>query len=60
MKRIDALKDKLTAAKAELTIRYRQYNAARRGLDRVLNNIIKLEKKIADLENLPKQPAQLQ
>ena len=49
MKRIDALKDKLTAAKAERTIRYRQYNAAERGLDRVLNNIKELEKKIANL-----------
>ena len=46
MKRIDALKDKLTAAKAELTIRYRQYNAARRGLERVLKNIKELGKKI--------------
>ena len=31
MKRIDALKGKLKAAKAELTIRYRQFNAAQRG-----------------------------
>ena len=46
MKKIDALKSKLKAAKSELTIRYRQFNAARRGLDRVLKNINELEKKI--------------
>ena len=46
MKRIDALKGKLKAAKAELTIRYRQFNAAQRGLMRVLHNINQLEKKI--------------
>ena len=46
MKRIDALKGKLKAAKAELTIRYRQFNAAQRGLARVLKNIDELEKKI--------------
>ena len=46
MKRIDALKGKLKAAKAELTIRYRQFNAAQRGLIRVLKNIENLEKKI--------------
>ena len=46
MKRIDALKDKLRAAKAELTIRRRQFNAAQRGLLRVLTNIDELEKKI--------------
>ena len=46
MKRIDTLKDKLRAAQAELTIRRRQYNAAERGLVRVLKNIADLEKKI--------------
>ena len=46
MKRIDALKSKLKAAEAELTIRYRQFNAAQRGLARVLKNIDELEKKI--------------
>ena len=46
MKRIDALKSKLKAAEAELTIRYRQYNAAKRGLARVRHNINELEKKI--------------
>ena len=46
MKRIDALKSKLKAAEAELTIRYRQFNAAQRGLVRVLKNINELEKKI--------------
>ena len=45
MKRIDALKGKLKAAKAELIIRYRQFNAAQRGLIRVLHNINQLEKK---------------
>jgi hypothetical protein len=46
MKRIDALKAKLKAAKSELTIRYRQYHAAERGLARVLNSINDMEKKI--------------
>ena len=46
MKRIDALKSKLKAAEAERTIRYRQFNAAKRGLARVLKNINELEKKI--------------
>ena len=46
MKRINALKGKLKAAKAELTIRSRQFNAAQRGLVRVLKNINELEKKI--------------
>jgi hypothetical protein len=46
MKKIDTLKSKLRAAKAELTIRYRQFNAAKRGLARVLKNIADLEKKI--------------
>ena len=46
MKRIDALKAKLKVAKAELIIRSRQYNAAERGLVRVVDNICKLEKKI--------------
>jgi hypothetical protein len=46
MKRIDALKAKLKAAEAELTIRYRQFNAASRGLARVMKNIETLEKKI--------------
>ena len=46
MKKIDTLKSKLRAAKAELTIRYRQFNAAERGLARVLHNIHELEKKI--------------
>jgi len=46
MKKIDALKSKLKAAKSELTIRYRQFNAAQRGLLRVLKNIDELEKKI--------------
>ena len=46
MKRINALKGKLKAAKAELTIRSRQVNAAQRGLVRVLKNINELEKRI--------------
>ena len=40
------MKSKLRAAKSELTIRYRQFNAAQRGLVRVLKNINELEKKI--------------
>ena len=46
MKRIDALKGKLKAAKAERVIRYRQFNAAQRGLSWVLKEINELEKKI--------------
>tara|TARA_R110000822_G_scaffold48718_2_gene128031 strand:- start:36 stop:194 length:159 start_codon:yes stop_codon:yes gene_type:complete len=46
MKKIDTLKAKLKAAEAELTIRYRQFNAAERGLMRVLRNVEELEKKI--------------
>jgi hypothetical protein len=46
MKKLDALKGKLKVAKAELIIRYRQFNAAQRGLIRVLHNINELEKKI--------------
>ena len=46
MKRIDTLKAKLKAAESELIIRMRQFNAARRGLERVLKNIKELGKKI--------------
>jgi hypothetical protein len=46
MKKIDTLKAKLKAAKAERTIRYRQFNAAERGLMRVLRTVEELEKKI--------------
>ena len=46
MKKVDTLKNKLRAAEAELTIRYRQFNAAQRGLVRVLKNINELEKRI--------------
>jgi len=46
MKRIDTLKAKLKAAESELIIRYRQFNAAQRGLLRVLKNIDELGKKI--------------
>jgi hypothetical protein len=46
VKRIDALKAKLKMAKAELTIRSRQFNTAERGLLRVRYNINELEKRI--------------
>ena len=46
MKLIDTLKAKLKAAESELIIRYRQFNAAQRGLLRVLKNIDELGKKI--------------
>ena len=46
MKRIDTLTAKLKAAESELIIRYRQFNAAQRGLLRVLKNIDELGKKI--------------
>lgn len=46
MKRIDLYKQKLKAAKAELPIRKRQYNAAQRHLGKTLETINILEKKI--------------
>jgi hypothetical protein len=47
MNRIDTLKEKLRAARSELKIRQRQFQAACRCLDRVLKNIDNLEKKLA-------------
>ena len=44
--RIDLWKSKLKAADAELIIRYRQYNIAKRGLERTLKRVAELEKKI--------------
>lgn len=46
MLRIDLWKSKLKAADAELIIRYRQYNIAKRGLERTLKRVAELEKKI--------------
>ena len=46
MKRIDLWKSKLKAANAELLIRYRQHNIAKRGLERTLKQVAELEKKI--------------
>lgn len=49
MKRIDLYKQKLRAAKAELPMRRRQHNAASRHLNKTLNTITELEKKIDNL-----------
>jgi hypothetical protein len=46
MKRIDLYKQKLKAAKAELTIRQRQFNAAERHLRKTYQTIKLLEQKI--------------
>ncbi|CAB4183768.1 hypothetical protein UFOVP1362_19 [uncultured Caudovirales phage] len=44
--KLDLLKAKLKAAKAERIIRARQYNAAERGLIKVCTTIHQLEKQI--------------
>ena len=49
MKRIDLYKQKLKAAKAELPMRQRQFNAAQRHLLKTLDTIYELEKKIDNL-----------
>jgi hypothetical protein len=59
MNRLTQLKAKLRAAQAELAIRTRTHNSASRAYNKVTAHITELEKKIADLENFPKQPAQL-
>ena len=46
VKRIDLYKQKLKAAKAELPMRQRQYNAAARHFRNVVKTIFDLEKKI--------------
>jgi hypothetical protein len=46
VKRIDLYKQKLKAAKAELPMRNRQYNAARRHLAKTYETIKQLEQKI--------------
>lgn len=57
-----ALRAKLKAAKAELTIRLRTYNAAERGLVKTLRTIFNLEQKLgkpelAQPEQHPRYPA---
>lgn len=49
MKRIDLYKQKLKAAKAELPMRRRQFNATRKHLIKTLATIETLEKKIEHL-----------
>lgn len=46
MKRIDLYKQKLKAAKAELPMRHRQFNAAERHLRKTYQTIKQLEQKI--------------
>lgn len=43
---MNELKEKLRAAKAEVRIRQRQLNAAKRGYERALNQLGKVEDKI--------------
>jgi hypothetical protein len=49
MTRLELYKQKLKAAKAELPMRQRQYNAAERHLRNVIKTIFDLEKKIDNL-----------
>ena len=49
VKRIDLYKQKLKAAKVELPMRKRQYNAAARHFRNVVKTIFDLEKKIDNL-----------
>jgi len=49
MKRIDLYKQKLKAAKAELPMRQRHYNAALRHLQKTVKTIFELEQKIDNL-----------
>lgn len=49
VKRIDLYKQKLKAAKAELPMRKRQYNAAERHLRKTVMAIFNLEQKIDNL-----------
>ena len=60
MNRLSQLKAKLRAAQAELAIRTRTHNSALRAYNKVCMHILELEKKIADLENLPKKSDELQ
>lgn len=59
MNRLSQLKAKLRAAQAELAIRTRTHNSASRAYNKVCMHILELEKKIADLENLPKKSDEL-
>jgi len=58
--KLTQLKAKLRAAQAELAIRTRTHNSASRAYNKVTAHITELEKKIADLENISKQSAELQ
>jgi hypothetical protein len=58
--RLTQLKARLKAAQAELLIRTRTRNSASRAYNKVTAHITELEKRIADLEKISKQPAQLQ
>ncbi len=60
MNRLTQLKARLKAAQAELLIRTRTHNSASRAYNKVTAHITELEKRIADLEKVSKQPAQLQ
>jgi len=60
MTKLTQLKAKLRAAQAELAIRTRTHNSASRAYNKVTAHIAELEKRIADLEKISKQPAQLQ
>lgn len=50
MDRLTHFKAKLKAAQAEETIRVREYNQAQRALDRVIKQVIELQKKVEDYE----------
>lgn len=50
MDRLSYYKAKLKAAQAEEIIRVREYNQAQRSLDRVIKQVIELQKKVEDYE----------
>ncbi len=50
MDRLSHYKAKLKAAQAEEIIRVREYNQAQRSLDRVIKQVIELQKKVEDYE----------
>ena len=46
MKRLENYKAKLKAAKAEETIRMREYNTAMRALKKIIKHVMNLERKV--------------
>lgn len=59
MNKLSTLKAKLRAAQAELAIRTRTHNSASRAYNKVTAHIADLEKRIDQLENIPKSTSEL-